>query len=249
VRRVSALLLAALFLPLVALTASPAHAGPMAQPAADPQVGDCFDLSDERLRSGGWWTQTPSVPCTQPHTYEVTETGILPADVNAFDFAADRCGSLDVWTAVGVNMPVAGVVGDPLRIEPWSFAVREAPGSYVCGAVAVDFHGREPVTAVTLTSSIERLGRRASFALRYCSSAQDGRRATAPAITVPCTTRPRWQVAAWIVWTAFYDGYPGRAALRERATELCGPKAVFSLPPADAWGEGLPRTWCYRLYP
>ena len=58
-------------------------------------------------------------------------------DVNAFEFAAEQCGALDVWNAVGVNRPVAGLVDDPLRIEPRAYAVRQSPPSYVCGAVAV----------------------------------------------------------------------------------------------------------------
>ncbi len=78
-------------------------------------------------------------------------------DVNAFEFAAEQCGALDVWNAVGVNRPVAGLVEDPLRVEPRAYAVRQSPPSYVCGAVAVSLNGRRPPSAVTLTSAIERL--------------------------------------------------------------------------------------------
>lgn len=228
--------------------ASAASAQPALQ-AAPPQVGDCFDVSDERLQAGGWWVETPAVPCTESHTFEVTETAILPADVNAFDFAADQCGALGVWAAVGVNMPTAGIVENPLRIEARAFAVRQPPAAYVCGAVAVWLNGRSPATAVALTSSIERLGRRAAASLRYCSAAVEDRGPLAPATTVPCGSEPRWQVASWVMWTAFYDDFPGRAALRARAARLCGPGATYSLPSAASWEEGLPRTWCYRFYP
>ena len=170
-------------------------------------------------------------------------------DVNAFEFAAQQCGALDVWNAVGVNRPVAGIVEDPLRIEPRAYAVRQSPPSYVCGAVAVELDGRRPPRAVPLTSAIERLSRRERASLRYCSSAADDRGALAPAVTVPCSTRPRWQVRSWVMWTAFYDDFPGRAVLRERATALCGPGAVVSLPTAASWADGMPSTWCYRKYP
>ena len=51
------------------------------------------------------------------------------------------------------------------------------------------------------------------------------------------------------MWTAFYDDFPGRAELRERASVLCGPSAVVSLPTAASWENGMPSTWCYRKYP
>ena len=144
---------------------------------------------------------------------------------------------------------VAGIVEDPLRIEPRAYAVRQSAPSYVCGAVAVSLDGRRPPSAVSLTSSIERLGRRERAALRYCSSAADGRSAMVPAVTVPCSTRPRWQATSWVMWTAYYDDNPGRAVLRERAGELCGPGTVVSVPTAASWEDGLPRSWCYRKYP
>jgi hypothetical protein len=261
-RRAGVLLLAAIVIPSGALIAVPASAAPTrhaAAPAA-PAVGECYDLSDARIEVGtlagataagadGYWTEADRVPCSAPHTFEVTEAAPLPMDVNAFAFAAEQCGALDVWTAVGVNRPVAGIVRSPLRIEPRAYAVRQSPPSYVCGAVAVTLNGRRPPSAVTLTSAIERLSRRERAALRYCSSAADGRSALAPALTVPCSSRPRWQAQSWVMWTAFYDGFPGRAELRARATELCGVDAVVSLPTAASWADGMPRTWCYEKYP
>jgi hypothetical protein len=119
--------------------------------------------------------------------------------------------------------------------------------------VVVEKNGAEPASAVRLDSSIERLTRRERAALRHCSSAADGRRASASPITVPCSTRPRWQDEAWVLWTAFYDEYPGRAALKRRASELCGPGATISLPRAAAWSASWdgppPMTSCHRLYP
>jgi hypothetical protein len=134
-------------------------------------------------------------------------------------------------------------------VEPRAFAIRQAPPSYVCGAVAVSLDGRRPPSAVVLTSSIERLNRRERASLRYCSSALDNRGALAPAVTVPCSSQPRWQVRAWVMWTAFYDDYPGRGELRQRATVLCGAGAVVSLPSAGSWEYGMPRSWCYHKYP
>jgi hypothetical protein len=265
-RGAGVLLLAAVIVPVgvlaVPANAAPSTAAPTSHRASNavPAVGECFDLSDERIAVGtlagataagadGYWAQADAVPCSAPHTFEVTEADLLPMDVNAFAFAAEQCGALDVWNAVGVNRPVAGIVESPLRIEPRAYAVRQSPPSYLCGAVAVSLDGRRPPSAVTLTSAIERLSRRERAALRYCSSAADGRSALAPAVTVPCSTRPRWQVRSWVMWTAFYDDYPGRAELRARASTLCGPDAVVSLPTAASWTDGLPRTWCYRQYP
>lgn len=261
-RRAGVLLLAVLVLPTGVLLAPPVSADQGSRPTAPttPAVGECFNLSDARIEAGtlagataagvdGYWADADPVPCNEPHTFEVTESARLPMDVNAFEFAAQQCGALDVWNAVGVNRPVAGIVQDPLRIESRAYAVRQSPPSYVCGAVAVTLDGRRPPSAVTLTSSIERLSRREAVSLRYCSAAADGRGALAPAVTVPCSSRPRWQVRSWVMWTAFYDDFPGRAALRERATALCGAEAVASLPTAASWADGMPQTWCYRKYP
>lgn len=261
-RSAGVLLLAAIVVPSGALLTAPAGAAPGLRHAAvtAPAVGECYDLSDARIEVGtlagatavgseGYWSAVDPVPCTEPHTFEVTESGQLPMDVNAFEFAAQQCGALDVWNAVGVNRPVAGIVEDPLRIEPRAYAVRQSPPSYVCGAVAVELDGRRPPRAVPLTSAIERLTRRERASLRYCASAEDGRGALAPAVTVPCSSRPRWQVRSWVMWTAFYDDFPGRAELRERASLLCGPSAVVSLPTAASWENGMPSTRCYRKYP
>lgn len=230
----------------------PAVAAPVST-ATRPIVGECYDIPDDRLADVGWWVPATPVPCSQAHTFQVTETGPLPADVDALAFAASACGVLEAWTAVGVNTPMAGVITDPVRVEPRSFAVRQQPGSYVCGAVAVQKNGLAPATAVRLDSPIDRLSRRERAELRHCSSAAEGRRALAPAITVPCSTRPRWQEEARVLWTAFYDEYPGRAALRSRATELCGPGTTISLPRAAAWAATWagppPMTSCLRLYP
>jgi len=184
------------------------------------------------------------VPCTEPHTFEVTETAPVPMDVNAIDFARDRCGMLDVWTAVGVNSSRAGVIADPIRIEARSFYA--PPERYVCGAVALRYRGAAPATVVRLTSSIDRLRMGTTRALRHCSSAKAGRSALAPPITVRCSRQPRWQVTAWILWSALYDTYPGRVVLRKRAAELCGPGTVRSLPTVASWNDGIARTWCYR---
>ena len=236
-------------IPLILLTAPPAASSPSVRPAVAPLVGECYDLTDEVLQADGYWADTAPVPCSQPHTFQVTETGAVPQDVNAFEFAATQCGPLDVWTAVGVNGSTAGIVKNPLRIEPRSFAIRQAAPAYACGAVAVSFNGRRPPAAVPLTSTIERLRPREEATLRHCSSAAGGRSAFAPPITVPCTSRPRWQVTSWIIWSALYDDYPGRAALRARAAELCGPDAVFTVPSAIAWDKKASRTWCYLEYP
>ncbi len=230
---------------VVALSASVLIAAP-AVAAEPPAVGDCYDLSDAQVRAGEWWPEVEAVPCTESHTYQVTGTGLLPADVNAFDFAARQCGELDVWTSLRVNTPVSGRVVDPLRFEARSFAVRQPPASYVCGAVVVRQQGRDEPIVEPLRAAVEELSKRARARLRHCSDASDGRRAGAPPVTVACSDRPRWEVTSWVIWTHFYDGYPGRAELRERGRELCGPDRAVSAPTASEWEQGLPRTWCYR---
>jgi hypothetical protein len=208
-----------------------------------PVVGECYDLTDKQAEADDW-TDATSVPCTERHTFEVTETAPVPMDVNAIEFAEARCGLLDVWTAVGVNSSRAGIIEAPIRVESRSYYVR--PDRYVCGAVAVKYNGTEPATLVSLPTSLKRLRPAAERALRHCASAEDGRRALAPPITVRCSSRPRWQATAWILWTALYDDYPGRRVLKRKAVELCGRARVGSMPTAASWDGGIPRTWCYR---
>ena len=212
-----------------------------------PVPGECYDLDDEVLQEGGWWPETVPVPCTQTHTFEVTDVGLLPADANAFDFAKRQCTALNTWTSLGINLPVAGIVPNPLRVEPWSFAVRSAPASYVCGGVAVRYLGADDPVAVPLRSSIRELPPRQRVALRHCADAANERGALEPPITVRCARRPSWLVTSWITWKAFYDDYPGRPALKDRARDLCGPDRTFSLPTRADWEDGVPTTWCYRL--
>ena len=227
----------------VMLPVLPAAAEPAARVTDGPIVGECYDLTDEQA-SDDYWDDVAPVPCTERHTFEVTETAMVPMDVNAIEFAEERCGFLDVWTAVGVNSSVAGVIEDPIRVESRSFYAR--PDHYVCGAVAVRFNGADPATLVTVSTAFDRMRLRTKRALRHCASAEDGRRAMSPPVTVRCSSRPRWQVTAWILWSALYDDYPGRRVLKRKAAVLCGPGTVTSVPPASSWDDGFPRSWCYR---
>ena len=217
--------------------------------AAVPAVGQCYVLGYGQT-ADDYWPGATSVPCTSPHTLEITKSSVLPADVNAITFAQQQCDYPLVWADLGVNQPVNGRVRAPIRIEAFYFVVRGAgaQASYVCAAGAVAFHGSSSPTLVSLDSQIETLSAADRRALRFCSSAARGRGAFSPPITVPCSQRPRWQVMSWILWSQFYDSYPGEEVLLARAQELCGPRAVPSVPSAAAWPEGTRRTWCYRKY-
>lgn len=218
---------------------------PMAAAADGPLAGQCFDLSDEQVQAAAW-PVTDAVPCTERHTVEVTEVGVIPAGADPEEFADEQCGALDVWTAVGVNVPVAGIVRDPVRIAPAAFVVRGAPVRYACAAAAVAYDGDPVPTVVPLRAPLDRLGPRARAALRVCVAAGDARPDPAALVTTGCSTRPRWQATTWVLWTAFYDRYPGRFELRQRARDLCGARAVVTLPTAAEWGAGPPFTWCFR---
>ena len=97
------LLVGAALVPVVAASVltgvAPVHAAPT---AAAPSVGDCFDLSDTRLDMGtpagadaagtsAYWPDVEAVPCSLPHTFQVTEPGVVPQDVNAVEFSAVSC--------------------------------------------------------------------------------------------------------------------------------------------------------------
>ena len=198
------------------------------------------------MQAGEAWPATEAVPCTDRHTVEVTEVGVIPAGANPEEFADEQCGALDVWTAVGVNVPVAGIVRDPVRIAPAAFVVRGAPVRYACAAAAVAYDGDPVPTVVPLRAPLDRLGPRARAALRVCVVDGDARPDPAALVTTRCSTRPRWQATTWVLWTAFYDRYPGRVELRQRARDLCGARAVATLPTAAEWGAGPPFTWCFR---
>lgn len=218
-----------------------------------PGVGECFDLDPGMFSSAsggpGRWPAVDAVPCSQPHTYEITGLGLLPDDVDGVEAARSACTDLAVWSAVGVNRAVAGIVTDPLRVESRAFLVGTRPQAWVCGAVAVEYRGRAGATPVPLESTVEGLTRRDARALRHCAEASDGRSALAPAVTTACTTRPRWQERTWVLWSALFDDNPGRAVLRARAAELCGARAVASVPRAEEWIAGLPITRCHTKYP
>ena len=73
-------LLVGVTLAIPVLSASPAAAD-----AASPAVGECFLLADAQMNED-YWPGVAPVPCTDRHSFEVTATGILPADANAFIF-------------------------------------------------------------------------------------------------------------------------------------------------------------------
>ena len=106
-----------------------AMASPVTAAESGPVADACYAFTEDQLARGTlagarvagvdayWdaWADSARVPCNRPHTFEVTEVSPLPADVDAFAFAAEQCTSLGVWTAAGVNRTRAGIVRSPLR--------------------------------------------------------------------------------------------------------------------------------------
>lgn len=214
---------------------------PASAQESGPRVGECYDLVDAELT--GTWVEAAPVACDGRHTLQVTSVVAISPDADPVATARQVCGALGVWNEVGVNRPVAGLVREPLRIEPRAFAVRGDEPVLACGASVVAWDPRGRPGVVDQPTSLDALGPRALAALRHCIEPTASPQSL-PAPTVPCDRRPRWQVDSWILWTAFHDGYPGRAVLKAQARRLCGEQARFSVPTRTAWAEGLPRTWC-----
>ena len=211
-------------------------------------VGQCLDLPAEDLQDSGFFADPIVVDCTRPHTFEVTRVEALATSGDPFAYAASSCSLLGVWNEVGVNRPVAGVVREPLSVESRYFGVPGSTPTLVCGAVAVtvgDAGGRE---VAVLTRPMADLSARSRADLRYCTPGASGRRPFDVSVATSCDRRPRWQVDALIVWTAFYDAYPGRSELRERAQRVCGPQARVLLPSRADWATAPATTWCLSRY-
>ena len=213
-----------------------------------PAVGQCLDLPAEELRSSGFFAAPVVVECTRPHTFEVTRVEELADSADPFAYAAQSCSLLGVWNEVGINRPVAGVVREPLSVESRYFGVQGATPALVCGAVAVAVGDAGRREVAVLTRPLADLSARSRSDLRYCTPGVRGRRTVDVTIATSCDTRPRWQVDALIVWTAFYDAYPGRTELRARAQRLCGPQARVLLPTRADWGAAPATTWCLSWY-
>ena len=222
--------------------------------AAVPEVGACLDVPSAQLRESGEVVEAEVVDCRQAHTFEVTR--VIPASSATDPFTADAfagvvqaCGDLGVWNEVGVNRPVAGVVRSPLSIEPRVIGLAGAEPVLVCGAVAVAAQAPGERAVVVVSRPFAELGPRARAQLRYCLPASPARVPLDTAAAVPCDQRPRWQVDSMIVWTAFYDDYPGRAVMRARAQQLCGSGGRALVPTRGEWEAGVRPTWCLRSYP
>jgi len=211
-----------------------------------PAVGDCYQVTNQQTYDD-YWAPSAAVPCAGPHSIQITKSSVLPADVNAVTFAQDHCEYAEVWTDAGVNQALEGIVARPLRLDAFYFVVRE-PGvtaSYVCGIGAVEQRGSHDEVLVSMRGAVADLSAAAKARLQFCSKAVKGAPLAAKAITVPCTTTPRWQVTRWIMWDDLYAAYPGEGVLRARAARLCGSRAVASVPSAEAWPGGTHRSWCY----
>lgn len=214
-----------------------------------PAVGQCLDLPAEDLEVSGFFAAPVIVDCTRPHTFEVTRVEGLAASGDPFASAEQSCRPLSVWNEAGVNRPVAGVVRDPLSVEARYFGIQGSTPALVCGAVALTAGEAGRREVATVTRSLAELSARSRAELRYCTPGGRGRRVVDITVATPCDTRPRWQVDALIVWTAFYDAYPGRAELRARAEQVCGPLARVLLPSRADWGAAPATTRCLSWYP
>lgn len=210
-----------------------------------PRPGQCFMLTTAQLESMAWPSGAVPVLCTQPHTFEVTRTGAIPQDVNARYYAQQQCPDSTIWSDVGVNQPVGGIVERPVRVEGYWFVV--GTDTFACGAAVRQFHGKRSASAAPVSSRIADLDDDDLAGLRFCAKATGGRDVASPPITVACDTVPRWEVARWVNWSDFYADFPGKATLRARAAQLCGPQARFSYPDRSRWAAGEPRTWCYTM--
>lgn len=214
-----------------------------------PAVGQCLDIPVDDLQGSGFFAEPVVVDCARPHTFEVTRVEELAGSGDPFAYAAESCTLLGVWNEVGVNRPVAGVVREPLSVESRFFGVQGPTPTLVCGAVAVTTGDAGRREVAVLTRPLAELSARSRADLRYCSPGARGRRTVDVSVATSCDTRPRWQVDALIVWTAFYDSYPGRTELRTRAQRVCGPQARAVLPSRAEWGAGPATTWCLSWYP
>ncbi len=214
-------------------TGTPAHAQ-----TGVPAVGECYQVTDQQTYDD-YWTPSAAVPCAGPHSIQITKSSVLPADVNAVTFAQDHCEYADVWTDAGVNRAVDGIVARPLRLDAFYFVVRE-PGvtaSYVCGIGAVEQRGSHDEVLVSMRGAVADLSAAAKARLQFCSKAVKGAPLAAKAITVPCTTTPRWQVTRWIMWDDFYAAYPGEAC----SAGPCRPVVRLASGGLGAVGGGLAR--------
>lgn len=222
--------------------------------AAVPEVGACLDVPSAQLRESGGVVEAAVVDCRQAHTFEVTR--VIPAasatdpfTPDAFAGVAQSCGELGVWNEVGVNRPIAGVVRSPVSIEPRVIGLRGSEPVLLCGAVAVAAQAPGERAVAVVSRPFADLGPRARAQLRYCLPSTPARAPLDTSAAVPCDQRPRWQVDSMIVWTAFYDDYPGRSAMRARAQQLCGSGGRALVPTRGEWEAGVRPTWCLRSYP
>lgn len=224
-----------------------AISAPSASAASGPAVGQCYRVTDAQSFEDYWPSGLTPVSCAGAHSIQITRVQELPADVNAFEFAAQQCDYLSVWREAGINQAKGGIVQRPIRIEAFSWTLRQpgVPASFVCGAGPLKYRGSQDAALASLTGKLPNIGTKERARLQFCASARAGRDYLAPPITVPCGSTPRWQVSRWIMWDDFYDAYPGEGVLRQRARTLCGPGADFSVPTAADWPGGTHRSWCY----
>ena len=242
VRKVGASLAGALLAVVAAAPAASAANG-------TPGVGECFRVSDQQTFND-YWPDVAPVPCTGRHSLEIVIASPLPADVNAVTFAQEQCDYLNVWKAAGVNQAKKGIVNRPMRLEAFYFVVQPtgAPASYVCGIGPILQKGKKDAVLISTTNPVAGLTASQKAALQFCSSVVPGAPLSVPAVTVPCSRTPRWQVTRWIMWDDLYRSYPGEAVLRARAAALCGPGTVVSVPSPKAWPGGTHRSWCYKKH-
>jgi hypothetical protein len=160
-----------------------------------------------------------AVPCTAPHNFELTETGLIPAGMKALAWAGKKCSWLNVNRALGVNRLKNDAIKNPLRVSSYYFT---DGGTYQCGAGVTRMMGRGPAEAEMLSMDLKSVIKANRAWLRVCYSAAKNRLPNVNPVTVPCGEKPVWVKTYSVDLSSLGKTFPGETRIQQLLGQKCG---------------------------
>ena len=218
--------------------AAPAGAAPTVA-----KTGDCYNITLKQAEAAALPEDLAPVPCTQAHTFEVTEAGLVPADVNAQTWSGEKCSWANINKQLGINKIRGGVISNPLKVSTFFFY--DTAGNYQCGVGVKRFLGKKAPQFEMLKAPIAEIIDNDYTSLSTCYSSKNGAVPNKNPVSISCTSKKGWYQFALVSLDSLGAKFPGEDAIAAKLRAKCPGFNYATYPTAKQWNKAGNYGGCY----